>query len=88
MCGQAEGISSPEVVSPEIKAAESKPVETQKSGASVAKPSTYSKLVSQVLKDSVTYNNNFSSLRFQNRDFFSKKNEENATSRRTLTQLK
>jgi len=88
MCGQAEGISSPEVVSPEIKAAVNKPVETQKSGASVAKPSTYSKLVSQVLKDSVTYNNNFSSLRFQNRDFFSKKNEENATSRRTLTQLK
>jgi hypothetical protein len=83
---EAENTSSREQVSPEIKPTQDKPEPQEATTAQ--QPSSYSKLVSQVFKDSVAFNTNFSALRFQNRDFFLKKNEETAAQRRTLTQLK
>jgi len=53
--------------------------------AAPEKPYAYKRLLKQVLVDSVRYNQNISAVRFTNRDYFAKHEEENNLQRKPIS---
>mgnify|MGYP000920821975 CR=1 FL=1 len=62
---------------PPAPVAQSKPV--------LQAPMTYKKLLSRVVNDSISYNTNFSSLRYTNQSYFAKENTENNIQRKAIS---